>query len=413
MKINIVDALPGTGKTSAAINYINSAPTETRFLYITPFLTEVTRIIKSCPDKNFAQPENYGSKLNGIKALFNKGRNIVSTHALFSSFDQEIIDLAQSYGYVLIMDEVAEVVHQLTISDEDLNTILEKYAEIQDGHILHWTNDSYTGKFEEYKRLCELDAVGIYGGMALLWMFPVKTFQAFDEIYILTYMFDAQMQRYYYDYYGLEYNYLYVRGNSLDTYQFTEEKIIYELPDYSKLIHICDNERLNKIGVAEGALSKSWYMRNANNDCMRQIKNNLNNFFRRIRNTPSSQNLWTTFGDFQKSLGGKGYAKGFLSCNARATNNYRQCTSLAYLVNRYFNPVIRNFFVANGIRVEEDAYATSEMLQWIFRSAVRDGKEIWLYVPSRRARNLLIDWLGGSSDKQVQIGQDVYSNYAI
>ena len=33
------------------------------------------------------------------------------------------------------------------------------------------------------------------------------------------------------------------------------------------------------------------------------------------------------------------------------------------------------------------------MIQWIWRSAIRDGKEVWVYVPSRRMRDLLRQWL--------------------
>ena len=393
MIVNIVDALPGTGKTSAAINYINAASDDTKFLYITPFLDEVQRIIDACPKRNFKQPQEYGTKLNGIKYLFNNGENIVSTHALFSNFDQEVIDIAQSYGYVLIMDEVAEVVRPLQISDDDLKTIMEKYTEIVDGHILKWTALGYTGEFEKYKRLCDLDAVGIYGDQALLWLFPIKAFEAFDEVYILTYMFDAQTQRYYYDYYGVEYNYIYVAGNSLDTYHFVNEEITYNIPNYKGLIHIVDDGKLNRIGDMSTSLSKTWYTRNSKNECMNQIKNNLNTFFRRRMNTSAKENLWTTFSDYETVLKGKGYATGYLACNSRATNAYRHCVALAYLVNRYFNPVIKNFFLQNDVRVEEDGYALSEMLQWIFRSAVRDEKEIWLYIPSKRMRDLLVEWM--------------------
>ena len=47
----------------------------------------------------------------------------------------------------------------------------------------------------------------------------------------------------------------------------------------------------------------------------------------------------------------------------------------------------------NGIRVEEDQYALSELIQWIFRSALRDNKEITLYIPSKRMRKLLENWI--------------------
>ena len=51
------------------------------------------------------------------------------------------------------------------------------------------------------------------------------------------------------------------------------------------------------------------------------------------------------------------------------------------------------FYENNGVDVNEDAYALSIMVQWIWRSAIRDGNEIWLYVPSKRMRDLLTNWM--------------------
>lgn len=397
LKINIVDAICGSGKTSAAINYINQSADETKFLYITPYLTEVDRIIKSCPQKHFKQPEAYGTKLNGIKSLFDKGYNIVSTHSLFTMFDEHIMNLIKDQGYVLIMDEVAEVVKQLDISKDDLNTIREKYTKMKEGNILEWTDPKYTGKFNDYKRLCELDAVGIYGDTALLWLLPVKTFTSFDEIFILTYMFDCQVQRSYYDYYGIEYNYINIKGDSLDTYMFTNEEVEYKKLNYKKLINIVYDNKLNNIGEKDGSLSKSWYERNADTCLIGKLKNNVYNFFKHYSKTKTKQNIWTTFTKYKDLVKGKGYTKGFIPCNARAVNDYKECNSLAYTVNRYFNPVLKNFFLINGIRVEEDKYALSELIQWIFRSALRDGKEITIYIPSKRMRNLLKEWIEENS----------------
>ena len=47
--------------------------------------------------------------------------------------------------------------------------------------------------------------------------------------------------------------------------------------------------------------------------------------------------------------------------------------------------------------MDQDGYALSEMLQWIWRSAIRDGKEINLYIPSKRMRTLLTDWIDETS----------------
>lgn len=396
MQVNIVDALMGMGKTSAMINRINASDKDTRFLYITPYLTEVERIIRQCPFKAFKQPEKYGTKKRGIRELLDKGVNIVSTHSLFREFDDEIIDLAFNNNYILVMDEVADVIDTLAISKEDFRTIREKYTEVVDGHLLKWTANDYEGKFNEYKRLCDLECIGIYNDKVILWLFPISTFRGFKEIYILTYIFEAQAQKYYFDFYGVEYKELYVVSNSssgCNSYQLTEEPQQYDYFMYAGLISILENEKLNKIGELEGALSKSWYERNKNNQLMNTLKKNLINYFQHYSKTNTKQNMWTTFKDYHELLKGKGYARGFVASNIRATNDYKDKTAVAYPINKFFNPFIKNFFIMNGIEINEDAYALSEMVQWIFRSAIRQGLPIQAYIPSKRMRNILQQWL--------------------
>ena len=169
--------------------------------------------------------------------------------------------------------------------------------------------------------------------------------------------------------------------------------------NYEQLIHILYDSKLNLIGDRETDLSKAWYERNKNNSSMRQLKNNILNFFVNKRKSKTADNIWTTFKDYKKLLSGKGYGRGFVPLNMRASNDYRNRTSIAYPVNRYINPCIKQFFSKHGVKVDEDAYALSEMLQFIWRSAIRDGKEIWIYVPSVRMRTLLEQWISDHSNQ--------------
>ena len=68
-----------------------------------------------------------------------------------------------------------------------------------------------------------------------------------------------------------------------------------------------------------------------------------------------------------------------------------------YIVNIFMNVSDKRFYQRNGIEVDEDAYALSVMVQWIWRSAIRDGDEIYLYIPSSRMRTLLLDWIEKTS----------------
>ena len=151
MIVNVVDAACGIGKTTSIINMMREDTSNNKYLYITPFLTEVTRIIKECPEKRFKEPqEDRGeNKMDDIKRLLSKGENIVSTHALFKKMDEEILDIAAINNYILIMDEVADVVDTLNISKDDLHTIMTQYARINDDGLVEWTADDYEGKFVE------------------------------------------------------------------------------------------------------------------------------------------------------------------------------------------------------------------------------------------------------------------------
>ena len=103
--------------------------------------------------------------------------------------------------------------------------------------------------------------------------------------------------------------------------------------------------------------------------------------------------MWTTFKKYSPMLKGKGYTRGFVSHNAKATNEYRECHSLAYCLNRFLDPDIARYFQEMGLESRENLYSLSELVQWIFRSRIREGQPINVYIPSKRMRNLLKGWL--------------------
>ena len=59
----------------------------------------------------------------------------------------------------------------------------------------------------------------------------------------------------------------------------------------------------------------------------------------------------------------------------------------------YTHVGVNQFFAQHEIIMDADKYALSEMLQWIWRSKIRNGGEIWIYIPSKRMRKLLQEWL--------------------
>jgi len=381
----------GSGKTSYAIQMINANPDKS-FIYITPFLKEVQRIKEQCQSANFYEPREEKGKFRNFHELLTSGKNIVSTHSLFRRSNDETKELLANNDYILILDEVLDILEPVDLGKDDLPSMLElKLCHVDEKGFIVWDKPDYDGKYNSIKELSATKGLFVVDDIVLLWLFPKEIFDCFSEVYVLTYMFKSQMQHYYFQYYWMDH----------ETYQMTCKNGVYDvLPhdgttgDKSNIkIKIVEGSQTNNIGKEEYALSNNWYKQHKKS--LPILRKNLQNFFRNIASTPAKFNLWTTFKDYQQNLSGDGYASGFLAHNARATNDYRHKTAVAYTVNRFFNPFVKKFFSYNDIKLDEDGYALSEMLQFLFRSAIREGQEIYLYLPSKRMRRLLNNWLSG------------------
>ena len=390
--ITIIDAPCGYGKTSWAIEYMNDNEFE-RFIYITPYLDEVSRI-KNDVDRTFKEPNmkrGKGSKRNDFYNLLTNGEDIATTHSLFKGVDKNVKDEIKEKEYILILDEVMDVVEQINISKDDINILIERnIIKVNEEGKVYWIDDKYRGEFIKYKKSISNGDVYLHNGAMILWTFPCDIFNSFKEVYILTYMFKGQIQAYYYDLNKLKYEYKSVE-NIDNKYKLTSYKKING-EKYKDLITIY-NGKLNEVGKGN-SLTKSWYMQASKKVAMRKLKDCTYNYFNNIINDKSDYNMWTTFKDYKNECKGNRYTKGFVECNVRATNEYKHKTNLAYLINRYYNPMIEQFFTQRKVSIDRDTYALSELIQWMFRSAIRENKPINIYIPSERMRRLLQEWLG-------------------
>lgn len=395
MTINVVDAICGAGKSTSLINMINEDASNQRFLYVTPYLSEVERIKNACANKHFKEPIiGHGlNKLENIKELFKNGGNIVSTHALFKKFTTEIIEIIKEKEYILIMDEAIDVIVQMDITHDDLKTLANRYIKVGQENVVEWTKPDYEGKFEDYKEVIENHRVVASLDnrnkiFALTSFIPIEIFKAFKNVWILTYMFDCQIQKYYFDVYKFKYLYWYIQN-----FHLTLNKQIYNEQNIKKLIKVCNIPKINDIGNDKFALSVSWFTKKSSEEDIKKLKNNIYNFVRHIANQPAKKVIWTTFKKYQNRLKGKGFATSFVPLNMKATNIYADRTIIIYAANRYLNPHFQIFFKQNGIEVDNDRFALSELIQFIFRSAIRNNQEILIYLPSKRMREILQNWL--------------------
>ena len=402
--IKIVDDIMGSGKSTWAINHINQNP-DKKFLCIVPLLSECERF-KEKTDIDIIDPEKWGSKWKNFRWLVENDKNIVTTHSLIKMMDLDMLELLKSKNYVLMIDECLDVLDTYKISKDDLKIIFnEKLVSLDEDGFLVWNEERkpYKGVYGDIKRLCSFKSLMGFKkensdelARIIMWNFPVDFFKCFDESYIFTYLWEGSIQKSYFDIHGIKYE-KYMLDYDRQLIPHCKEIEYEKRRHVADLINIYDG-KFNKIGMKIGKsnpLSKSWYedKRKKNRSIFSQLKNNTENYFRTVTKTKSIDNMYTVFKPYCKYVKGKGFANGFVSCNARGTNEFKDKKSLAYLINFFMSPDIKQFVEHYHIEFDDNLFSLSALLQWIWRSQIRDGNPIDLYIPSERMRELLKIWI--------------------
>ena len=416
--IEILDCCCGSGKTTKLIDDISKLNNDTKVIYVTPLLSECYRVSGAYPketedgDVDYSQPEiqefggyiydtshklyskffqhptasnKDGSKLTGLTSLLEQGHNITTTHALFRSLTKEHLDLIKSQNYLLVIDEVLSVYTEYLELKNELPKLLENKIMFldTDGVTLRW-NRTLCCDLERYEteiNLCDSGSLLLLDNKVLLWEMSPEILSCFKQIKMATYLFDGSYMCGFLKYHGFTY---------------TTETFGKKGKDFKSLIQIVNDDKLNKIGDRITALSSSSQVNNRTyND---QLKKNLVNLFNHKHKVPKEERLWCCYKGAFNSIKGFGYTKNFLAVGTKATNNYAHTSVVAFTVNLFANPIIARHLQTKGITIDENKLALSEMIQWLYRSRIRKNESIVAYIPSRRMRELLIDWLNGKYD---------------
>lgn len=445
-KITIIDAPCGQGKTTWAINEMNEHPDQA-YIYCTPFLDEINRIIRSTRGKHdFYQPQLYETtKIEDFNRLLCEQRDIAVSHSTFLNATPETLDYIRQGEYALFVDEALEVVSDFNkihavekdakqkTSPKDIQMLCDGgFIQIRQDGLVQWIKGSYEGgKFELLERMSKLNRAYWVRGKLMLCLFPQEIFREFNKIYIMTYIFEGSSLCPYFDMFGIEYEKVSVtKKDGLPTLcEYTQDSDAEFRSRCSELITVCKNAKMNN--YSRGTLSKTWYEKATAED-FKKLRNNIQNFFKNQAHAKAShlvssvdengnnilqtEIMWTCYSDYENILKGAGYTsarrlskadeesmskeererlKCFVPCNARASNKYKTRWALAYCVNMYYNTMMNALFIDKGFGVNEDKYAVANLIQWVFRSRVRDGEPIHLYLPSKRMRDLYYKWLDG------------------
>ena len=403
----VFDSIMGSGKTTKIIEELRKVDSgQHRYIMVSPYLTEVERITKAVPELNFKNPVNdKTSKLADFHQLIEAGDNIVSTHSLFQSWSPTTLDKLQSQGYELIIDETVDCTRDYgsgkgELSSSDIMLFIETdLIKVGKDQKLRWNPKKtlgYKSKFKQLKDDCDAGRLYYMAGDdekgLMFWEFPIELLNVFQSVTILTYLFDGSMMS------------AYLGGHDIVPERFvidighnllpwTEELEGEGVASIAALINLVEDDKLNEVGRLDNAFSTSWLKAQSPKkyeEIAKKTRSTLQNTFGAKKDTA----MWSCTKAYQDLLSPTGFKGAYVVCNIRATNEYRKREHLAYLRNIYMFPRLWQFYKAmRAIEPRHDDYALAELLQWVFRSAIRDGRAIDLYLPSSRMRKLLKGWM--------------------
>jgi hypothetical protein len=400
--ITIVDMPCGTGKTT---KMLGSFLEDRKYLVVTPLLSEVDRVLTyatvpfSQPDENHTD-RKFGSAIS----LLEQGQNVVTTHVLYAE-----LAIAAERGllndYEIILDEVPDVASEVgNVSADSWRMV---YVDGGFAEVGHDGRCRPTAKWDEqvdrvgdtlsrrYYTLAKAGCLYLVDGKFFLWTLPPKLLQVGKSLTVYTFLAEGSMLLAYLRKLGVPFNHQ--KDVALDKAFRQKAATLITV----RSIGVPDEFRWSYTGQTTSAGRKARE---------KKVAKSLANLRQReLAATPienvmltCSKEMWFQKGRDINSGNPKaaGFAKGSRMFSAkwvpnttRGTNDYRHCTVAVYLWDQYMNPYIQRWLGLRGDQESQERYALTEFIQWLYRTAVRDGQPVTVYVPSERMRRLLHNWL--------------------
>lgn len=426
-EVEVLDAMCGTGKTYNLFKFIAGNPTD-RYIYVTPMLTEVAsrpaEELAKFGDSGivFHEPTGDGFRTKGdhLIALLQAGENISCTHNLFLQLDASGRQAISRHGYIVIIDEELGMIDELkgVLGKDDKRLIVEKGAITinEDGQVV-WQDGTWgegDSAFAQARKMAEAGSLyASRNGVFLNVQLPIDLIRVAKRVIVATYLFEGSVFHAFLKMKGIGH-----KPFTFDGMRLHDEKILKAA--LSNRIEIVDalnsRERLYRYikvpvhdlaaRVSHGALSHSWYA-GASQDKLTKIGEYIRNIARQmdakanelIYTLPSSAvgkrgDKWIKRGRLVR-VKGYGAETCYLQKGARATNDYANRYAAIHAYNRYPNLAVKTYLQEQGAFISDDSFALAELIQWFFRTAIRnpDGPKVKLHIVSPRMDKLFKDWL--------------------
>ena len=399
--IKIIDKPCGSGKTTTMINGLN---TNNKYLVIVPLLSEADRVIEQSGKVPFVQPHandnEAGTKFASLEEQLLLGYNIVSTHNMY----ERLAPLAKAGlldDYHIIIDEVPNIIHPVASKspisvqefyvasgymevDEDSGLIkpTQKWIDQQDQ-----VSDTLSSKI---LTAAMSECLYLQDNKMFIWALPSTILQAGRSLTVLTYKSEGSMFLSYLHKLQLPYK---VEEEELEAEFLQKAASLITIEDIPAL----SKHKLSYTGQQQGQ-KQATYVSELNTALKNLRERKLKGVDVKDILITCKKDAWIEAAKDNKTKAGV-FAKNsrlsqatWVPNTTRGTNEYAYCSHLIYLYDQHPNQYLTRW-LENGSNKFADQYALTELIQWVWRSRIRNGEPITLFLPCPRMKKLFVEWL--------------------
>lgn len=335
-----------------------------KYVYVTTSITYIP--------EGFTQLVGNNKSYEFIEAV-KFGKNVIISQKMLCNLPKESIKYLHDYN--LIIDCIILPFTVLHVSRKDIDMLNDaKYISLSNNTI-KWEKQPYNGSFNSLYKEALHRKVSAVGNVTAISQPHEYVFTSFMNVSIYTFMFKGQLLQYYFDLNNIKY------------------ELVKTEPINLKNIHLLDDYKLNNIGKNRTALSKTWMKRTNLEGLKLHTQNFIRNKIKKLSNGKYN-NLdctWTTYSDYFDELKGNGYTKLYKNL---FTEKYTDSHGIVYDANMFINSVIKLYLDINDVDTNNDDFATSMLLRFIYTCNTDD---LYLYLPSKRMRNLFNAYVSKNS----------------
>ena len=401
--VEVLDSIMGSCKSKHTIEWIDKNPNE-RYIFVSPLLTEVEeggRLSRSINNVSFECPSTseYETKSEHLLKLLKDGANIACTHSLYLAVTDSHLDLIERMGYILIIDEEIDVINGIDgYSKDDYSWLYEnnKISVSETDGMVSWicpVNVGVDNKYFPFKKLCEYQALYVTkrDSSMMVTQLPIKLMTKAKRVIILTYMFSGNVLD------------CFLRLKGIEVKPFEDVKVTER--DGDEIRNLITLLPLNS-KVSNFSLSSTWYDE-ANKVQLEAVAKYISNTCRVNKATfedvmytlpksrhqgVSTKNLVKPPKYYRKRIDGE-WKYCWLATQTRATNDYKHKWCVVHAYNRFPMVSVSSYLSDYGFPIDQPTFTKSEMVQWIWRSRIREMKPIVLAIANKRMHKLFSEWL--------------------